>query len=361
MKTTLFLSLAYGFLLFLGGLLLKPFIILFTILFALGAAFALRNPSQSPWIGPYRAIGMLALMPVALAGYLAPFRHIVLFLLARTEGPTAVEVARLLLPGPGFETFAGASGVWFGVCALILEARWFWRHSWHSRLLPTAAARSAAIGLCELRGRARRIGKPLDGFPPEAVLGHRVYTVKTSDANEVREESRLPPFYLEDGTGRILVDPKEAKIRTSWSPLFFGVRFCEVAVTKRREELSMGERRQFIADGDPVYVLGRVETRADAPEAVDSERLVVRAPKALPFFDSLLSNVTLGLADAGMGDVFFLSDTDEAQARKYMRRAVLAHAAVAALWVGLSLRQMDYVPPERWFRGKPSPYAVSLI
>ena len=352
LATTAIYALLFGFALSVGALFLAPLLALAVLLTAVGFALMRYHPTgpiPPTGITPYPALVYLIFLPFALAGYFAPIRQLVFSALSRTDGPEPGWVS-VLLPGARFDAAVGWCGVWFGVSALVLGSLWYWKHARQIRNLPTAKAGSAAIGLCELRGRARKASaQTFAGFPKAAVLGHRLYTVPTQDGKELKEESHLPLFYLEDETGRILVDPSAAGIRSSWMPLLFGTRFCEIAILSRITDTGVGERLQWIEDGDPIYLIGRVDIRGDAPaDAKDSQRVLVRAPRTLNFLDAMLSVMFLGIGDKSEG-VFFLSDTDEADARRHLRRAALINALWAALWIGLSFRHAGWSPPDEWF------------
>ncbi|MEK7388210.1 MAG: SUMF1/EgtB/PvdO family nonheme iron enzyme [Elusimicrobiota bacterium] len=349
LATTALYAVLFGFGLFVSGMFLAPLIIIVVPLCALGFALARKDPKNPIWDTPYPVPVYLLCLPFAFAGYLAPFRQLVFLALSPGGGPEPGWV-QAMLPGAYFDWIVGWCGVWYGTSALVRGSLWHWKHAHQLQNLPTAMAGSVAIGLCELRGRARKVSaKAFTGFPKAAVLGHRLYTVPTADGSELKEESHLPPFYLEDETGRILVDPSLAGIRTSWMPLLVGASFCEIAITQRVTDTGMGERLRWIEDGDPIYLLGRVDIRKDAPaDAKDSERVLVQAPRTLNGFDALLSRMLLGLGDKSSG-FFFLSDTDEAAARRHMRRAVLINALWAALWIGLSYRHAGWSPPDQWF------------
>jgi hypothetical protein len=89
---------------------------------------------------------------------------------------------------------------------------------------------------------------------------------------------RKQPFYLEDDTGCILIDPRESRFRTRWMTSFGG-RITET-VLRRREQLPdlTTPHVMILQPGDPVYVIGTAQPNPDAPaDASDSERLVVHA------------------------------------------------------------------------------------
>ncbi len=169
--------------------------------------------------------------------------------------------------------FAGYCGVGVGLYAALLVGFWKLQQARQLANLPTSKARSAAVGLSEFRGVAR----PCEDDPDDPILQFR------------SSKLRSVPFYLKDGTGRILVDPRGAEFRPrqigSGIPLV-SQRVCEIVLTRRvgsqsveswwRGETMAAELRA----GDRVYVIGCVQPREDAPSgARDSEALVVRPLK----------------------------------------------------------------------------------
>jgi hypothetical protein len=148
--------------------------------------------------------------------------------------------------GPG----AGASlGLFLGVSLV----GWL-RALRHSRLIsdtPTARVASAAQGYTELRGRGQPLAgapllSPLNGLP---VLWYRVVTMRRTDQNKWEHESTVESdasFLLDDGTGRVAVDPEGAEMLVS-----------------RKDTHTGGDRRitqWCLIRDDPIYVLGDFAT-----------------------------------------------------------------------------------------------------
>src|SRR5262249_14541208 len=130
----------------------------------------------------------------------------------------------------------------------------FWRFRQIQEIdnLPTAKVRSVALGLAELRG-----------------VVHRQSTSPNTQAPLLEFQGtteKIAPFYLEDETGRILVDPEGSKIR-SRNVFRFGGRFNEIVLTRRvsgKSWLGTPSAGQLL-DGDRVYVIGYVE-KNDIPD-----------------------------------------------------------------------------------------------
>lgn len=94
------------------------------------------------------------------------------------------------------------------------------RRSWAIRNLPTAKARSVAMGMAELCGTVRLTATPGLSSPIRGVpcAWWRVQVLETRGSGKHRRTLTLldvavsTPFHLEDDTGRILVEPEGAEV-----------------------------------------------------------------------------------------------------------------------------------------------------
>ncbi len=109
------------------------------------------------------------------------------------------------------------------------------RRGWMMTNLATSKVRSVAMGLAELKGKAKCAGEGMVS-PVRAIksVWDRVEVIKqTTDSEGNRQEKRLfqrerrVPFYLEDDTGRIMIMPDKAEIS--------GVKTCDVMVVPGSE------------------------------------------------------------------------------------------------------------------------------
>lgn len=263
---------------------------------------------------PFRAltVGIWSQVPPVLRMadfWLAPL-HVVF-------GPHALaEVDRgwALVGAVALAVFALLDGGW-----RLLQAR-------QIRLLPTSRARSVAVGLAELAGVAR----PIDSGAAigEPILGWRYEVGEDS----VRRVDVLRPFWLEDDTGRVLIDPRGAEFmdraRQPGTNLGgklhgFGLRTCHVMLTREHGRTRDGARMQWLHAGDPVYVIGNVLPRsAWAAEGIPHDAQVVVAPRQ-------------SLSGFRFHDVFVLSDADEVTTERMLRSGVVG----SLLWslIGISL------------------------
>jgi len=211
----------------------------------------------------------------------------------------------------------GGLGAAVGIRALWLTGAWRIRQLWQLRNLPRSTAGAAAMGPVELHGRARPLA--LDGRPIEAELW------------------RLPPFWLEDESGRIRIEPADVEVRRSVWWRAFSQRFCEATLSRR----DAGDPdRRWLEDGDPVYVLGAVVPWPTArPEAADAARSVVRTwqDHVRPGLWARAAGAERSPRRFGRRQVFFLSDGTEEDARRALWKGLLQTLLLAAAWTGCSL------------------------
>ncbi|CAB1056945.1 hypothetical protein D1BOALGB6SA_1684 [Olavius sp. associated proteobacterium Delta 1] len=279
----------------------------------------------------------LCWVPVFTAGLLAPSRalvqllHEILPYMPYNIGITGIENPRLMAY---LDVAVGLAGIVLGILATYIDSTWRARQAAQVELLPTSRARSAAIGLVELQGRARPVS-------PSAKAPVLQYNSRSADS------TRKQPFYLEDDTGRILIDPRASRFRTRWMTSFGG-RITET-VLKRREQLPdlSTPHVMTLQPGDPVYVIGTAQPNPDAPaDALDSERLVVRQRK-MSIFTTPMWQVSQGKMrpEHGVEDIFFLTDSKEQAARKRIMKGLWQVWAWAFLWIVMSLAMFHFQLP----------------
>ncbi len=137
---------------------------------------------------------------------------------------------------------------------------------------PTSKARSVAMGMAELRGRARRAYNLLTPLTQQACVYYRLRRfekVPTGNGNRERitgDSSCGPvPFYLDDETGTVLVDPLGAKMTATHTQHIDG----EYRTPWGASLVTEGNVRyleEWIPDGSELTVLG---------QATDMERAAV--------------------------------------------------------------------------------------
>ena len=164
-------------------------------------------------------------------------------------------------------------------------------------VLPTSRVRSVAIGLVELKGRA----VPLKGQGSASPI-IREWHEATGDGSTTRRS--VKPFLLDDGTGRILVDPTGALIKTDKQ--YFAVGLHQAILKQHESAKGFPETR--LMPGDMVYLVGNVQTNQDRKYALYGD-IVVKPKKS-----SLLS--------MNFYDLFFLSNVSEEALLDGFRRSI---------------------------------------
>jgi hypothetical protein len=171
---------------------------------------------------------------------------------------------------------------------------------------PTSKVRSAAVGLVELFGKAR-CKDAMDSPVSKArciywrVQGEYYKPGKHGGWRDIYNASSSAQFFLEDETGRMLVEPKEAEIdipkdfysegHMSAGGIFgmFKAKVLDQKVLdflaatpaagnafRAHSSFDLRITEWFIAEGDPLYVLGGAEPLKGASSALAHENLVVK-------------------------------------------------------------------------------------
>lgn len=173
------------------------------------------------------------------------------------------------------------------------------------RNLSTSRVRSAAIGFVELSGTA----VPFRSGAAAPII--RSWVEKTGGLHSTKTEIR--PFYLDDGTGRILVDATGASVDAD--KVAFFVDLHQVRLRQHVVEDGLPEGR--LMPGDPVFLVGSVQINDD--RTLKAEEPVVIKPKK---FSILHPNFY---------DLFFLSAGGEKQQLEALARSV------SRGWMGIML------------------------
>lgn len=248
----------------------------------------------------------------------------------------------LLLPHADY--FFGTCGLIYAFVSFAQEGLWRYRQLLAVNELAMTTVTGAAVGLTELSGQARSLENPdgpLDGNRVIlsffwSLLGTETGFEGARILGSYRRDLRA--FYLEDGSGLILVDPVHEAValrRPLISVLtsFFGRRSFEIVLTGHTGRPAWYERAYSLREGDRVYVIGYAEVREDAPAAAAGpERLVVRPRlQAREGAESLLQFLMpFGRKPARTPhDVFVITDTSEQGAKALLRRNFYSSAGTA--------------------------------
>ena len=140
--------------------------------------------------------------------------------------PLAAFVAATLLTvngqGNRFVQLFIEYGVSTGIAPGLLAAFSFWGGLYftglkrHIENTPTSKIRSMAMGMVEIHGRARRLYALVSPMTQRSCVWYRLRTYRKDNKNRwklVRQiNSNHVPFQIDDGTGRVVVDPNGASI-----------------------------------------------------------------------------------------------------------------------------------------------------
>lgn len=248
-------------------------------------------------------------LPVAIMAFAAPLRAILLavFSFFPTGMAHFTEIHELIY-APFIPAFGDLFPYWLDLYWGIASAAVFFlislgdsiRRSRLSRLveiLPTARVRSVAIGLAELKGKA----VPLEGKAASKPIMRR-WVESTNDGLTVM--SHIDPFYLEDATGRILVDPRGATI--NGDDELFGISLHQAILRQIDKRRGLPESR--LMPGDTVYLAGNVQINRERDKQAPDE-IVVKPRKS-----SWLS--------MNFYDLFFISNISEEALISGLRKCV---------------------------------------
>lgn len=199
----------------------------------------------------------------------------------------------------------------FGSALLMNDALQQYRLSQKIRNTPTSKARAAAVGLVELSGKAKcqeKLTSPITRSPCTyySVVAQYYYKKKKSHGwRTFFSEGSANKFYLEDDTGRILVDPAGANVNIPHDFLFQGtlndkqffgllpsnqvdkkvLDYLEANPKAKEAAKGMSGKQlrfmeYYIAEGDPLFTLGTAMPLEGANSSVAAENLIIRkSPK----------------------------------------------------------------------------------
>jgi hypothetical protein len=277
------------------------------------------------------------------AGLIAPFRALiaaVFFTAGERLFPVTGDFLAFLTAyerGARFDIAFGIAGAFSAAVWTCLDAFWRLRQARQVRNLPTSKVSAAAIGLVELKGVARSTSSP-----EEPIMRLR-WDMWGAMRNPFEPEQKLSPFYLEDDSGRVLIDPSGCRIRAGWvTDIASMLMVREVVLSNRVQKIDEDDSvMRTLMDGDTVYIIGNAETDRNAPiRAKDSRRLVVR-PSEKPTLGESLWRVFFGSSKLSAGrdihNVFFISDTDEIDARRRILNGFRTVWTAGLLWLIISV------------------------
>jgi hypothetical protein len=160
---------------------------------------------------------------------------------------------------------------------------------------PTSKTRSVAMGLAEVQGRARRKYALVSPMGQTPCVYYRLRRYRRDRNNKWRlsgsDDSGHVPFYLEDDTGRLIVAPDGARVRTRSRHEGFGGQanfLFEGTGHIDRDEKWVEET---IPEGNLLYVLGQAtENGQHRPplreRVIEALRELKRDPRAMRRYDT---------------------------------------------------------------------------
>jgi hypothetical protein len=333
------------------------FLMFFALYFVIGPLLQLLvrvvpQPAKENQPTPWPQYWGMAFTFVLRAGaVLALFRllmWVLLVLVAKKSGSIAEEGNFIFLPQ--WDRFLGGCGLLYAFLSFVQEGLWSYRQSLAVRDLPASTAAAAAIGLVELSGTVRALENrdgPID--PGREILWFywKLLGTQIGPRGETllgTYNKKMRPFFLDDGTGKILVDPLHEGVELrrpliSAFTTFFGRRSFEILLTWHIERPSWYERIYSLKEGDQVNVIGYAEMNSAAPsDATGPARLVVRPRKeARAGFESLLQFLFPGRTPARTPqDIFIVADTAEAEAKRLLKKNFVAGAGMSLALAVLS-------------------------
>ncbi len=280
--------------------------------------------------------GIVAGTVIAVALF-APMRGLS-FLAAKYGGSERLFEIFETLPGnSALDAWIALIGIVFAILAGFAAWRQGLRMKTQIENTPTSKTHSAALGLAEFKGVARSIEDKQERLTEIAVDGEKQTAVPIDLQNEDTERAIIfehylrktddhplrtteirSRFYLEDDSGRILVDPRKASF---WGGRieFFAPSARSIFLEQQSGKDKLSEIRR-LDPGDKIYVIGTVEElEKSLPTATGPARLIVQPSSRLKS-TSVLSRIFLDKAGqthgSDMVDVFFLTDAHRTQSRR---------------------------------------------
>ena len=317
-------------------LLFLPFLVTLVIaIFALRSLYLLLFAKSKIGQEPLLGISLvLVLATCAVFGVLAPVRAalVAIYFALGTPAGGFWEVFSIGQDWLAIDFFIGCAGILIVGLWLLIDAVWRLRQARQIENLATSTIRSLAIGLVELKG----IVRPESGTP---LLEGDAIRIEWDMFRYLEPIQSISTFRLDDGTGTVLVDARDCKIRAGWITdiaNLFGMR--EIILSKRvTREDARDSVIKTLCYGDEVYLIGNVEIDPAAPpDAIGADRLAVRPLSRSTWNASIwkaLFGTVLPPRARDVQDVFFLADGDEANARKHILRGFRTVLLISLLWL----------------------------
>ena len=171
---------------------------------------------------------------------------------------------------------------------------------------PTSKIRSLAVGVVEVEGDAKPNGGVFESpFSGEDCVLYEYQIEEYRDTGDGSDWVTIDsgqtdePFYIDDGTGKVMVDPEGADLRLPQDGRYRVEGFGELpdaaqefvrneaAVDTQTDEWFEEDRRyteHYIGTDDHVYVFGKALPRDDGGSATNPENAVISTDRDTPMF-----------------------------------------------------------------------------
>lgn len=154
-----------------------------------------------------------------------------------------------------------------GLLPALLAAAAFWGGFYYLRLkrrlenLPTSKARSVALGLVEVHGRARRKYAVVSPMTQQPCVFYRLRKLRRNHENQSWDEVSTTdcgpiPFEIEDDTGRLTVDPRGAVLKPRHRQEGLPGQMGMLLMASSHADPTEKWIEEIIPEGAPVYVVG---------------------------------------------------------------------------------------------------------
>ncbi len=192
-------------------------------------------------------------------------------------------------------------GIRTGMLPAVLSAALFWAGFHYLRLkrqvenTPTSKTRSLAMGMVEVHGRARRqyaLASPMTQMP---CVYYRVRHYRRAENSNWfltgESDSGGCPFYLEDGTGRVSIDPRGATVKARTRHEGFPGQMTLLLSSAGSTDSNEKWVEEIIYEGTSLYVLGcarprKVSRKTLRERTIEALRELKLDPKALQKYDT---------------------------------------------------------------------------
>ncbi len=177
-----------------------------------------------------------------------------------------------------------------GLLPALMATGAFWGGFYYLRLkrhlenLPTSKARSVALGLVEVHGRARRKYAVVSPMTQQPCVFYRLRKLRRNHENQVWEEVSTTdcgpiPFAIEDDTGRLTVDPRGAVLKPRHRQEGLPGQMSMLLMASSLSDPTEKWIEEIIPEGAPVYVVG--SATAPRPAASSLRERTVAALREL--------------------------------------------------------------------------------